>query len=210
MAKRIGILRFPGTNCDSDVFEFVQLKGYEAHWLWHKDQYDLNGFEALMIPGGFSFGDYLRSGALAARSPVMNSVRHFHGRGGPILGICNGFQILCESGLLPGALTKNQTGKFVHRSVNLQVVSHASFFGPQKETLQLPVAHGDGRYVISNPEELEDQGQVWLKYQSEVNGSIHQIAGVLSPCRKVAGLMPHPERAIYAWMESQDGLGFLP
>jgi phosphoribosylformylglycinamidine synthase I len=210
VAKRIGVLRFPGTNCDNDVFEYVQAKGYQAQWLWHNDQQDLQSLEAVILPGGFSFGDYLRSGALAAQSPMMNSVRKFHDFGGPILGICNGFQILCESGLLPGALTKNSSGRFIHKSVQLNVVSRASYFGPGRESIQLPVAHGDGRYVIDDSERLEEQGQVWLKYQSEVNGSMGRIAGVLSKCKKVAGLMPHPERAIYSWMESQDGLGFLP
>lgn len=212
--KSIGVVRFPGTNCDRDVFEMVQAHDYEAEYLWHLDRVDTKKFAALIIPGGFSYGDYLRSGALSARSPVMESVREFADRGGPVLGICNGFQILTEAGLLPGALVKNEGRRFIDDWVEMEVVTKHGFFGRDFETdsLRLPVAHGDGRFYASADElkRLHDRGQVWLKYKGQApNGSLMNIAGVFNEKKNVAALMPHPERALYPWMGGTDGWSFL-
>lgn len=211
---KIGIVRFPGTNCDEDVWTMVKARGHEPRWLWHRDRFNATELDAAILPGGFSFGDYLRCGALAARSPVMDSVREFAGRGGPVLGICNGFQVLCESGLLPGVLVRNQSQKFIDGWVDLEVVNAAASFNSAARTrdrLRLPIAHGEGCFR-ADPEALrkiEDGGQVWLKYVKNPNGSLHDIAGVLSADRKVAGLMPHPERALWDWMGGTDGWRFL-
>lgn len=168
----------------------------------------------MIVPGGFSYGDYLRCGALAARSPVMESVREFAKRGGPILGICNGFQVLVESGLLPGALVRNQSLRFVDDWVEMEVVEKRGFWSRNLKgaTVKLPVAHGEGRYYNQADElkKLEDKKQIWLKYTKyNPNGSLNSIAGVTNEAGNVAGLMPHPERAIFEWMGSQDGMGFL-
>ncbi len=211
--KTIGVVRFPGTNCDRDVLEWAQAKDFKAQYLWHLDRFDAKSIDALVLPGGFSYGDYLRSGALAAKSPVMNSVREFADRGGPVLGICNGFQILTEAGLLPGALVQNESRRFIDDWVELEVVnSHAVFGGElQGNTVKLPVAHGDGRYYASADQmkQLHDQGQIWMKYKKNCNGSLLNVAGVFNSKKNVAGLMPHPERALYDWMGGMDGWGFL-
>ncbi len=212
--KKIGVLRFPGTNCDRDVFQFVKARNHWPEFLWHQDQFTLNDYQALIIPGGFSYGDYLRSGALAARSPVMKSVIEFAKKGRPLLGICNGFQILCESGLLPGALVKNQHQRFIDKWVSLRVEKRNNYFGAQlPEDLRLPIAHGDGRFYAPEKElaEIEEQGLVWLRYSQgeNPNGSLLDIAGVTNQQKNVVGLMPHPERAIFDWMGGSDGWGFL-
>ena len=210
--KNIGIVQFPGTNCDRDVFQFAKAKAFEARYLWHQDQSDLKDFEAVILPGGFSYGDYLRSGALAAKAPIMNSVRDYARRGGRILGICNGFQILTESGLLPGALVKNQGLRFVDDWVSLQFENASPFWcvsSPRQ--LRLPVAHGDGRFYAPALElqRIEDQGQVWMRYLQNPNASLNDIAGVMNLEKNIVGLMPHPERAIANWMGSMDGWDFL-
>ena len=216
--KSIGVLRFPGTNCDRDVFSWVEAKGYKAQYLWHLDTFDSKvgsgGFEALILPGGFSYGDYLRSGALAAVSPAMKSVREFALAGGPVLGICNGFQILCEAGLLPGALVKNEGRRFVDAWVDLKVTGSKSQFAQTKtknSSLRLPVAHGDGRYYAPENElaELFNNDQVWLQYIESPNGSLRNIAGVTNKTGNIAGLMPHPERAVQSWMGGVDGLDLI-
>ncbi len=208
--KKSGVLRFPGTNCDRDVFQAVENSGRKAHWLWHEDQFDYQDFDTLYVPGGFSFGDYLRSGALAARTPVMKSVREAALYGVPILGICNGFQILCEAQLLPGALLKNEGMRFRDEWVDLEIQNPSSHF-KESGTLKLPIAHGDGRYFIANDglKKLHDQNQVWMKYRKNPNGSLEDIAGVMNEAKNVMALMPHPERAIFEWMGSQDGMGFF-
>jgi phosphoribosylformylglycinamidine synthase I len=211
---KIGITRFPGTNCDYDIWTFVKELGHQPQWLWHQDHFDPKEVEAVIIPGGFSYGDYLRSGALAARSPVMTSVRDFAGTGRPVLGICNGFQILCEAHLLPGALLRNESLKFQDEWAELEVENPNSFFGKnlkKREKLSLPIAHGDGRFYAAEGElrELEDRGQVWLRYKTNVNGSLHQIAGVMNQMKNVSGLMPHPERALWDWAGGLDGRSFL-
>ncbi|MCX7977687.1 MAG: phosphoribosylformylglycinamidine synthase subunit PurQ, partial [Bdellovibrionaceae bacterium] len=176
---------------------------------------DLTDLDAVIIPGGFSFGDYLRCGALAARSALMEDVRRFAEKGGAVLGICNGFQILCESGLLPGALVRNRGGRFIDDWVELEVVNAAERFGvhhKRGQRLRLPIAHGEGRFYAPADElkSLFDQGQIWLRYSLNPNGSLQDIAGVLSKNKRVAGLMPHPERALFDWMGGTDGWGFLP
>lgn len=212
--KEVGILRFPGTNCDRDVFSWVAAKGLKPKYLWHLDFFSEKDFEALLIPGGFSYGDYLRSGALAALSPAMTSVRAFADRGGPVLGICNGFQILCEAGLLPGALVQNESRKFIDDWAVLEVRNESSRFGKKFEKgsrLKLPIAHGDGRYYAPSSvlEKIYDNDQVWLTYVDCPNGSLGNIAGVFNEKKNVAGLMPHPERALFPWMGGEDGWGFL-
>lgn len=200
---KIGVIRFPGTNCDQDVFQWIQDQGHQATFLWHQDQFNAADFEACVLPGGFSFGDYLRSGALAARSPVMKSVREMALKAKPVLGICNGFQILCEAELLPGVLLQNAKGLFIDECVKLK--------SPQSgKTIELPVAHGDGRFYCDSDtkKKLWDQNQVWWTYAQDINGSVDQIAGVSSQSGNVKGLMPHPERAYKNWMESQDGWNF--
>ena len=211
---KVGVIQFPGTNCDRDVLSWLQKKDHQAEFVWHQDQFDIQNYEALVLPGGFSQGDYLRSGALAARSPVMKSVKEFADRGKPVLGICNGFQILCEAHILPGALLKNEHRRFVDDWVELEVVTKSNYFAKNKseKTLKLPVAHGDGRYYIPDEQVagLIDNQQIWLKYKDyNPNGSFHNIAGVFNAQKNVAGLMPHPERAIEKWMGGIDGWDFL-
>lgn len=211
---KIGVVRFPGSNCDFDVFQFCGELGHRAQWLWHRDRFEIKDVDAVIIPGGFSYGDYLRCGAMAAKAPVMDAVADFAGAGKPVLGICNGFQILCERGLLPGVLLKNSHGKFNDGWVEIECMQPSAVFGSgvsPREILRLPVAHGDGRYFL--PEEqlnsLEDRGQVWFRYKNNPNGSCHDIAGVLNSQKNVGGLMPHPERALWAWAGSEDGRRFL-
>ena len=211
--KKIGVARFPGTNCDRDVFTMLQLKSYQAEYLWHLDQFDYKDYEALIIPGGFSYGDYLRSGALAARSPIMNSIIEAAKKGIPVLGICNGFQILTEAHLLSGALVRNQGLRFIDDWVDLDLIHPSLYWGQKikKSHLRLPIAHGDGRFY-ADPEELkkiEDQNLVWLRYQKNPNGSLNNIAGVMNKNKNVVGLMPHPERALLDWMGGVDGWDFL-
>ena len=213
MSRKIGVTRFPGTNCDQDVWDAIKNTGLEPVWLWHNDRFNIQDVTAVVIPGGFSYGDYLRCGALAAKAPVMASVQEFAKSGRPILGICNGFQILCEAGLLPGALTRNQGRRFVDRWVSLSLVNSCKRFGPDAAGVKakLPVAHGEGRFTVP-PEEikkLEDRGQIWWRYDDDVNGSVGRVAGVMNEGKNVAGLMPHPERAMAAWMGGSDGRTFF-
>ena len=213
--KKVGIIRFLGTNCDWDIKKWVAAKGYLGEFLWYKNQFDINNYDFLILPGGFSHGDYLRSGALAAKTPVMKSVIEFAAKGRPVLGICNGFQILCEANLLPGVLIQNEHMQFVDKFVNLKVENSAKYFANRLmkgNVINLPIAHGDGRYYAP-PELLKkilDQEQIWLSYQDEnPNGSLMSIAGVMNEGKNVYGLMPHPERAIYGWMGSPDGDLFI-
>ena len=214
MSLPVGVLRFPGTNCDRDVFEAVELRGNKAEWLWHADQFDPKAYRALFLPGGFSYGDYLRAGALAARSPVMNSVREAANRGVPILGICNGFQILCEAGLLPGVLVRNQGLRFIDDWVELKLENQHPYFGRRLKTglkAKLPIAHADGRFYIEGDDlkRIQDQGQVWWSFMNNPNGAIANIAGLMNEKKNVAALMPHPERAMFDWMGGVDGSAFF-
>lgn len=210
----VGVLRFPGTNCDRDVFEAVEARGSKAHWLWHADRFDAKAYGALILPGGFSYGDYLRAGALAARSPVMDSVREAAGRGIPVLGICNGFQILCEAGLLPGVLIRNQTLRFIDDWVELELKNPHPFFGRGLKAdvnARLPIAHADGRFFVEGDDlkRLEDNGQIWWTYRKNPNGATADIAGVMNDKKNVGALMPHPERAMFEWMGAVDGAPFF-
>lgn len=201
---KVGVVQFPGTNCDRDVYKWIQDQGHSPKWLWHDDLFSPQDIEALVIPGGFSFGDYLRSGAVAARSRVIQSVKELAQSGKPVLGICNGFQILCETGLLPGALMPNESGLFIDDWATL--ISGSD----QNKQVRLPVAHGDGRYFISNEDKkkIEDRGQIWWRYSENINGSVDLIAGVTNEAGNVKGLMPHPERAYRDWMGGVDGWKF--
>lgn len=208
---KFAIVTFPGSNCDYDAYRAVvdQLKS-EAFYVWHKDS-DLKGADVVILPGGFSYGDYLRAGAIARFSPVMRAViAHAH-RGAPVLGICNGFQIACEAGLLPGALMRNQSLKFVSAAVPIVVENHSTMFTNlyrKGEKLVIPVAHGDGRYVASQEmlDRLEGEGQVVFRYAENPNGSERDIAGVINESGNVLGLMPHPERAMESALGSTDGV----
>ncbi len=217
---KIGVVVFPGSNCDHDALHAAEVvAGEGAALLWHESE-DLGGSEVVVIPGGFSYGDYLRTGAIARFSPIMAAVGRFAAAGHPVLGICNGFQILCEAGLLPGALLRNAGLRFVCRPVHLRVESVATPFTGACEVgqvLRIPIAHGDGNY-FAEPEQLEAlerRRQVVFRYcnaageaapEANPNGSAHNIAGICNEGRNVVGLMPHPERAIAAELGSADGL----
>lgn len=210
MKKRIGILRFLGTNCDRDIWTAVETVGLEPEWIWYQEGFDKQNYEALIVPGGFSYGDYLRSGALAAKAKAMKDVRLAASAGVPIIGICNGFQILCEMELLPGVLMKNTAGKFIDEWVDLEVCSSSPYTKNHKKQ-KYPIAHGDGRYFVTNEElsRLQDQDQIWLRYFQNPNGSTYDIAGVKNEKWPVFGLMPHPERAMFDWMGGKDGYDFF-
>jgi phosphoribosylformylglycinamidine synthase subunit PurQ / glutaminase len=197
---RIGVVTFPGSCDDRDALAAVELMGAEPVRLWHGDD-DLRGAEAVVLPGGFSYGDYLRCGAIARFSPVMTAVADFARSGGPVLGICNGFQVLCEAGLLPGALLRNAGLKFVCRQVEVEVRSTATAWTracQAGQRLAIPVKHGEGRYVHPDPELLLADGQVVVTYApgQNPNGALADIAGVSNAGGNVVGLMPHPEHAV--------------
>lgn len=212
--KKIGIVRFLGTNCDRDIEQAVIEVGRTPEYLWYQNQFDTTDYDALVIPGGFSYGDYLRTGALSARAPVMKSVTEAAHKGIPILGICNGFQILCESGLLPGALMRNQGLSFKDEWVEMEVKNTQTKWTSKyhaQETLKMPIAHGEGRFYadVDTVKRLQDNSQIWCTYKNNPNGSVYDIAGIVNETQNVAGLMPHPERAFYGWMGSQDGRRFF-
>lgn len=210
--KKIGVVRFLGTNCDRDIWQAVEEVGAKPEWLWYEDQFDTDKYDAVILPGGFSYGDYLRSGALAAKAPVMKSVTEAANKGVPTLGICNGFQILCEVGLLPGVLLKNNGLRFIDKWVDLTVVTGNEHWGSERVSdCNIPVAHGDGCFFIDDEElkSIEDSGQVWLRYKENPNGSKFDIAGVTNKNKNVAGLMPHPERAMFDWMGNSSGRAFF-
>ncbi|MFM7269271.1 MAG: phosphoribosylformylglycinamidine synthase subunit PurQ [Cyanobium sp.] len=196
----VGIVVFPGSNCDRDVrWALEGCLGIGVRFLWHEDR-ELTGIEAIVIPGGFSYGDYLRCGAIARFAPLLEEVRRFAEAGGPVLGICNGFQVLTEMGLLPGALTRNRDLHFLCHSEPLRVTpGHCRWARGyhDDEMISLPIAHGEGRYQIdaADLERLEADGQVVLRYGNNPNGSIRDIAGICNAHGNVLGLMPHPERA---------------
>ena len=214
MSLSIGITRFLGTNCDEDVKNWIALIGHQPTYLWFEDQFNTKDFDLIIIPGGFSHGDYLRCGALAARTPVMKSVREFADKGNPILGICNGFQILCEAGLLPGVLLPNKNLRFIDNWQTLNVVNPINKFSTKmnsKQQLKLPIAHGEGQYYADSEtlKKLSQNDQIWLTYQNNPNGSVQNIAGITNDKHTICGLMPHPERALAEWMGSSDGGFFL-
>lgn len=221
---RVGVVVFPGSNCDRDAANAWQETGCgESVLLWHNDS-DLQGVDAVLVPGGFSYGDALRAGAIARFSPIMNSVARFAADGGLVAGICNGFQVLCEAGLLPGALTRNDGLRFVCRFVNLRVENASTPFTSaysRGDVLRIPIAHGEGRYVCedSTHDQLVRENRVLFRYcepdgritaDSNPNGSRDNIAGILGgPANNILGMMPHPERAVAAALGSTDGNGLF-
>jgi len=220
---RFGIVTFPGSNCDYDAFHAVtDVLGEDAIYLWHKD-HDLQGSDVIILPGGFSYGDYLRVGAIARFSPIMQEVIAHAEAGGPVLAICNGFQIACEAGLLPGALMRNAHLQFVSAEVRIRVDNAETMFTnlyEPGEVLRVPVAHGDGRFVATDRvlDQLEAEGRVIFRYadadgtisaDANPNGSERNIAGIISEGGNVLGMMPHPERACSPLLGSSDGVRLL-
>ncbi len=205
------VIVFPGSNCDRDIaVALEQVTGRKPAMVWHRDTSLPDGTDFIALPGGFSYGDYLRSGAMAARSPIMAAVSHAAARGVPVIGICNGFQVLTEAGLLPGALMRNAGLSFVCRPVPLKVENSQSLFTCGFEvgqTVHFPVAHHDGNYQADEAtlDRLEGEGRVAFRYLDQVNGSARQIAGILNDAGNVLGLMPHPERAIEPAHGGTDG-----
>lgn len=208
---KFGVVVFPGSNCDDDAYQAVRRNlGEEANFIWHQSE-DLGGADVVILPGGFAYGDYLRTGAIARFSPVMKSVERFAKSGGLVLGICNGFQILLEAGMLPGAMLLNSGLSFVCRTVHLRVENaNTAFTGACRsgQTLAMPVAHGEGNY-FTTPEtlrELQESGRIVFRYEDNPNGSLDNIAGITNREGNVMGMMPHPERASDALLGSADGL----
>ncbi len=213
MSARVGVVLFPGSNCEQDAVDAIDQLGGQAEILWHADS-SLGGVDAVIVPGGFAHGDYLRPGAIARFSPIMGAVVTFARSGGPVVGICNGFQVLTEAGLLPGALQKNRGLKFLCTTVGVRVESTDSVLtaaAAPGSVLQLPINHFEGNYTCS-PEvlaQLRAEDRVLLRYTDNPNGSMDDIAGVCSEARNVVGLMPHPERASAELLGSCDGIPLL-
>jgi len=218
---RVAVIRFPGSNCDQDaLFSLRDDLGLQADYVWHAES-SLSGFDAVFVPGGFSYGDYLRCGAMASRASIMAEVIRFAHEGRPVIGACNGFQILCETGLLPGALMQNARQKFICQDVYLKVENQSSIWTRGvSQVLRIPIAHGEGRYVADAETlaRLQGEGRIAFRYvdakgnrteAANVNGSMDGIAGVLNDAGNVLGLMPHPERASRASLGSIDGLQIL-
>jgi phosphoribosylformylglycinamidine synthase subunit PurQ / glutaminase len=219
---KVAVVRFPGSNCDIDALRAAERVGTDAHLVWHRDT-SLQGADVVILPGGFSYGDYLRSGAIARFSPIMQAVQRHAAEGGAVLGICNGFQILCEAHLLPGALMRNAGLTFVSKPVDVVVERTDTVFTSAYRAgarLRLPVAHGDGRFVAADDtlRMLEAEGRVVLRYESSSeaspfqpnpNGSANHIAGISNATGTVVGIMPHPERVADPLLGAPDGLGFF-
>ena len=220
---KFGVVVFPGSNCDHDAYHVIsKVIGQPVDFIWHKQE-SVAGFDAIILPGGFSYGDYLRSGAIANFSPVMQAIKQFASDGGLVVGICNGFQILCEAGLLPGALLRNRDMKFICEHVNIRVEQTDLPFTADYtlgQVLRIPVAHGDGNYFC-DPEtlaELESEKRIVFRYceadgriteAANINGSLQNIAGICNRERNILGLMPHPERAAEDALGSHDGLAMF-
>jgi phosphoribosylformylglycinamidine synthase I len=220
---KFGVVTFPGSNCDQDMFYVLNdLLGQQVEALWHKDT-DLKGVDMVILPGGFSYGDYLRSGAIAKFSPIMTEVVKHASKGGYVMGICNGFQILTESGLLEGALLHNNNQRFICKNVFLKPVSKSATINKDLKTTatyKIPIAHGEGRFYASDDtlKSIEDNDQVLFRYASEdgevsdkfnPNGSLHNIAGITNKAKNVFGMMPHPERAADEQLNNLDGLAIF-
>jgi phosphoribosylformylglycinamidine synthase I len=216
---RVAVVRFPGSNCEPEACRAVERAGGQAFYVWHRDT-TLSGADAVILPGGFSYGDYLRSGAIARFSPVMEAIKAHAAAGGPVLGICNGFQILCEAGLLPGALVRNAGLKYLSRPVDVRIertdTPFTTAYRPG-EVIRIPIGHGDGRYVAPESQLalLEAEGRVVLRYiplpgmdaPSNPNGSVQDIAAICNPTGTVVGMMPHPERLAESVLGSDAGQG---
>ena len=219
---KVAVITFPGSNCDYDLYKAAQQVGGDASFIWHRER-GIEGYDAVLLPGGFSYGDYLRAGAIARMSPIMEDVISFANAGGPVLGICNGFQILCESGLLPGALMHNNSLKFESKDVLLRVERADTMFTADYnagQILRIPIAHGEGNYEADNEtlEALEAEGRVVFRYvnaagetsaNANPNGSWHNIAGITNQAGNVLGMMPHPERAMEELLGSTDGVALF-
>lgn len=220
---KAGVLVFPGSNCDHDAFHALNtVLGIETEFIWHKET-DLNGVDLVIVPGGFSYGDYLRSGAIARFSPIMQEVVSFASRGGKVLGICNGFQILLEAGLLPGAMLHNQKLRFLCKDVHIRVESTSNSFTKGLdvgEVLRIPISHGEGNYTIDSDglKALQDNNQIVFRYTNALgeldsaanpNGSVDAIAGICNVEGNVLGMMPHPERAMEEVLGKTDGIRIL-
>jgi phosphoribosylformylglycinamidine synthase len=216
---KFGVIVFPGSNCDHDAYHVISKHvGQPVDFIWHRDT-DLSSYDAVIVPGGFSYGDYLRSGALARFSPVMKSLKEFAASGGFVFGICNGFQILCEAGLLPGALIRNKGLHFICKHVSLKVDNFETPFTnlvPKSKVLSIPIAHADGNYTCDDEtfRRLEQNGQIVFRYcdvdgnvtdEANPNGARSNIAGICNEARNVLGMMPHPERACEDLLGSSDG-----
>lgn len=222
MSVRVAVITFPGSNCDYDCYKALELVGAEPHYVWHREE-KLGDADVVILPGGFSYGDYLRAGAIARFSPIMKDVIRYAHEGRPVLGICNGFQILCEAGLLPGALVRNASLKFESRHIYTRVENTQTIYTSayeETDVLKLHIAHGMGNYVADEDvlEALEDQSRVVFRYvdaegvetdESNPNGSTNNIAGIINGAGNVLGLMPHPERSVEAILGSEDGLGLF-
>jgi len=220
---KFGVVVFPGSNCDADCYHVIRnVAQQDVEYIWHQ-QHDVKGFDALVLPGGFSYGDYLRTGAIARFSPVMPAVIEFARRGGPVIGICNGFQILLEAGLLPGAMLRNRSLTFICETVNLRVNRTDTMFTnryAKDQILQIPIAHGEGNYYCDNDtlKRLQDNQQILFTYcdsegreteEANPNGSVANIAGIINEQGNVLGMMPHPERCSEPILGGSDGLGIF-
>ena len=211
---KIGVIVFPGSNCDHDAYYAIRnCLDVDVELLWHKES-SLNNCNGIIIPGGFSYGDYLRSGSIAKFSPIMKEVVNFSKKGMPVLGICNGFQILVESELLPGSLITNNGVRFISKSVELVVNNSTSLFTKgyqENQVISMPVAHKQGNYYASNDvlKKLQDNDQIAFKYKNNINGSKSSIAGILNSKKNILGMMPHPERASEGILGSSDGSEIL-
>jgi len=216
---KVGVIVFPGSNCDHDAYHALKhVMNAEVKFLWHKET-DVSGLDMIIVPGGFSYGDYLRSGAIARFSPIMQELIGYAHKGGPVMGICNGFQILLEAGLIPGAMRHNEQLKFICKDVHIRVESTQSIYTSslqKDQLLTIPVSHGEGNYYIDNDglKELQDNDQVLFRYvnaqgettpEANINGSIDHIAGITNKHKNVLGMMPHPERAMERLLGKEDG-----
>lgn len=210
---KTAVIQFPGSNCDADALHAAQLLlDQDSAFVWHTETQLPEGTELVFLPGGFSYGDHLRSGAIAARSPIMNAVKAHAEAGGFVLGVCNGFQVLTESGLLPGALSRNRDLHFMCKPVHLRVENNKTAFSKDYadgQVIEIPIAHGEGNYYAdaATIAELEMQNRVVFRYTDNPNGSLNDIAGIINERGNVLGMMPHPERAVELLLGSEDGKG---